>query len=93
MPILGSALPIGPLAAEELRGQFSLVVSQMDRLHMIMNELCNALTLRGILALEAGETAAALVHFERALTTAGPNFNFSDRPIAQRYLDLLKAVR
>lgn len=91
-PVLGSTPPSAFMVMDELR-HFSALTGQMDRVNLVLNELGNALTLRGILALEAGETEAALVHFERALSTAGPYFNFSDRPIAQRYLDLLKAVR
>jgi hypothetical protein len=46
--------------------------------------------LRGLLALEQGDTAAAAGHFEEALRRAGPTEVFSDQPLAVRYLRLLK---
>jgi hypothetical protein len=46
--------------------------------------------LRGLIALERGDNAAAADHFERVLTDAGPWVPFPDRPIAQRYLELLR---
>ena len=53
------------------------------------NELSNVITFRGICALEAGNTEHARVLFQRAIDQAGDYF-FTERPIAQRYLDLLK---
>jgi len=44
--------------------------------------------LRGLLALEQGDTGMALIHFEGALRRAGPE-PFPDRPIAERYVQLL----
>ncbi|MBI2805286.1 MAG: hypothetical protein HYX68_09945 [Planctomycetes bacterium] len=53
------------------------------------NELCNLITLRGICALEAGDTKQAQAYFLRATKEAG-ELHFIDRPIALRYLALLK---
>jgi hypothetical protein len=47
-------------------------------------------SLRGLCALESGDTAAAQKHFEEALRVAGPQAQFIDRPIAERYLELLR---
>jgi hypothetical protein len=56
-----------------------------------LNNLLNTTTLRGILALEAGDTKAARTHFQNALDEADKqSFYFSDRPIAYRYRELLK---
>jgi hypothetical protein len=45
-------------------------------------------TLRGILALETGNVAKAQEHFAEALRVTG--VGFPDRPIAERYLELLR---
>ena len=52
------------------------------------NDLSNTITLRGIIALEAGNTEHARGLFQRALDEAGDH-SFAERPIARRYLDLL----
>jgi len=46
-------------------------------------------TLRGLVALELGETRAAREHFEAALRVGG-NYVFADRPIAERCLALIR---
>jgi hypothetical protein len=56
-------------------------------------DLFNAMTLRGIVALEAGETEHARDLFQATLNEAGSEHFFSDRPIARRYLDLLNQQR
>lgn len=53
------------------------------------NELCNLLTLRGICALEAGDTANARTQFQAAIDSIGDAHYFQDRAIARRYLDFL----
>ena len=60
-----------------------------DQLRLQVNELCNVHTLRGIVSLEAGNTAAARKSFQDALDRAGIEFAFTERPIAARYLELL----
>jgi hypothetical protein len=52
----------------------------------------NLMTLRGIIALEAGDTAAAQRHFEQALNESA-GFLFSERAIAQRYATMLAAYQ
>jgi hypothetical protein len=47
-------------------------------------------TVRGIMALEQGDTAAARQHLEGALQVAGPMLYFQDRALAVRYLELLR---
>jgi hypothetical protein len=46
-------------------------------------------TLRGIMALEQGNTDQAARFFREALRMAEPNMQFTDRPVAERYLDLM----
>lgn len=46
-------------------------------------------TLRGLLALESGDTRLAADMFAQALQLAGPGRGFPDRPIASRYLELM----
>jgi len=62
----------------------------LDDFHLQNNELCNLMTLRGILALEAGNTKKARAIFQDALDHAGPEYGFTERPIALRYVELLK---
>ena len=52
-------------------------------------ELCNSLTLHGIILLEAGDTKKARVLFQTALDEGEGALLFADRPIARRYRDLL----
>jgi hypothetical protein len=58
----------------------------------LYNDLYNVKTLRGILLLEAGDTKQARAIFQAVLQEAGNEHGFSDRPIAQRYLELLNSV-
>ena len=62
-------------------------------LQLLTQPEAELLTLRGVLALEWGLTAAARDHFETALRLAGPKVNFQDRPIAERYVELLREPR
>jgi tetratricopeptide (TPR) repeat protein len=57
-----------------------------------VNEHANLRTLRGLVALEVGDTERAEEHFARALSLAGP-MHFSDRPLAERYLELVRAQK
>jgi|GEM_PF-3582599 len=50
-------------------------------------------TLRGMLALEVGDTARAEEHLAQALKIAGKGVYFPDRPIAERYLELIRAEK
>lgn len=68
------------LYALHLDGTFKLVARPEAELR----------ALRGIMALEQGDTAAARHHLEGALQIAGPDNYFQDRIIAERYLELLR---
>jgi len=69
----------------------------MRRLQVTINDLARPeaelLTLRGIMALEYGDTAAARKHMQAALHLAGPDLFFIDRPIAERYNELLQTAK
>ena len=54
------------------------------------NDLGNVITLRGIAALEAGDTKQARLHFQNALAEDEKTTPFADRPIAKRYLELIE---
>ena len=54
-------------------------------------DLYNLMTLRGIAALESGDTAKARTLFAGTLKEAENGVYFPERPIAQRYLELLEA--
>ena len=49
--------------------------------------------LRGVLALEAGDTSAAATYFEGSLRIAGNLVDFPDRRIAERYLEQMRDKR
>lgn len=53
------------------------------------NDLGNVMALRGITALESGDTKQARSFFQTALAEDEKTFPYADRPIAQRYLELL----
>ena len=55
----------------------------------VHNDLFNIMTLRGILALESGDTAKARAIFEEIHTAAGDTVFFTERTIADRYRALL----
>jgi tetratricopeptide (TPR) repeat protein len=89
MPKIGSAaalaagaVALSPLPLQEIN-------TMRDLLHLHQNELSNAITLRGIVALEAGNTEYARTLFQRALDEAGDAYYFTERPVARRYLELL----
>ena len=46
-------------------------------------------SMRGMFALDLGDTKKARDHFEGALSLAGPEIQFMDREIAERYLELM----
>jgi len=54
-------------------------------------EVAELRLIRGLLALEAGDTIAAAKHFRGCLDILPPYLHFPDRPIAIRYLELLEA--
>ena len=81
-----SSLIGGVLLTRPSQLSLNVAVSQSHQLHA---ELFNAMTLRGIAALESGDTKYAREIFEAALNEAGTEYDFSDRTIARRYLDLL----
>lgn len=70
-------------AAMQALGDYDQLVRQRSDLR----------TLRGLFALEVGDVAQAEGHFAEALRGAGPSVDFIDRPIAERYLELIRAQR
>jgi hypothetical protein len=85
-PTMQSAGPLGYTYAWQSRLALDLLATQN-------NELCNLMTLRGILALEAGDTQKARALFQSALDQSGKEHRFTERAIAQRYVDLLNAQK
>src|SRR5262249_50631366 len=65
--------------------------------HFVLNpqalDRAERLTVRGILAMEVGNSVAALNHFQEALNLAGPQRLFAGRGVAERYTQLLEAGR
>jgi hypothetical protein len=66
-----------------------LLSRQPNQYRYSYNDLFNAMTLRGIAALEAGETRQALEIFRDIQKQAGDTYLFTESPIARRYLELL----
>src|SRR5262249_33488106 len=74
LPLLG-VTPAAPTPGEILPNQFTrdLVISQLTaRLAPLSAEDAELATLRGLFALEAGDTAKALKHFHNALALTRP---------------------
>ncbi len=88
---LAAEMPALPRAAVffHLRG----AADAQDLLRDAIGIRSGWLTLRGVLALEVGNTVEAETHFRRALDLAGRNLDFTDRRIAERYLQLILAQR
>lgn len=88
MPKFGTTPAVAQSFApyQELAGLHDLVSLQH-------NEFCTLITLRGIFALEAGNTDQARAAFERALGTLGTHYDATEAPIARRYLELLNEQR
>lgn len=78
-----------PLCARIGSAHLSATAMVRTREELIRPE-ADLLTLRGIMMLEYGDTAAAHKHFQAAIERAGPDTYFLDRPIAVRYLELLR---
>lgn len=77
-----------PLSARVIQGYKSVREVEQRLLERAL-PVANFRTLRGIFALEQGDTERARRLFEEALALAGPDVSFPDRPIAERYLELL----
>jgi hypothetical protein len=81
--------PDSPLIGASL-GMMSLLIRSAEvRKESVKRGLAEFRTLRGIMMLEQGDTAKAAQFFRDALQTAGRNMHFPDRPIAERYLQLM----
>ncbi len=82
------------LASADPASLYAAVLGYQARLRSTIQVLsqpeAELLTLRGLMALEWGATAAARSHFEAALRVAGPTTNFQDRVIAERYGQLMR---
>ncbi len=80
-----------PLLQAALAVQNEPQVREMSvRFNISRFERLNLLALRGVVNLEAGDTVRARAAFQQAVDSAGPEFYFPDRPIAERYLELLR---
>ncbi len=89
MPTMGSAVVLASAAVAQSPMPLQELNDARESLHKGHNELSNTITLRGIIALEAGNTQHARVLFQRALDEAGETNLFTERSIARHYLDLL----
>jgi hypothetical protein len=93
MPKIGSASALATAATLQALAP----IGETNNIHRLRefqhNELSNAITLRGIVALEAGNTAFARTLFQRAIDDAGDTYYITERPIARRYLELLNAQK
>ena len=96
-PLVGFPFLYVPRPNERLGEQQSFQQSgplqyQENLLNSIDLNRAERLTMRGILALEAGKTIDALAHFRAALKLAGPTRLFVDRGVAERYKQLLESA-
>lgn len=83
-------LGLGPLVLVEsmIEGLQGQSLQQIASLHNQRVQSLDLMVLAGITALEAGDTARARQALREVLRLAGPD-RFHDRPIAERYLELL----
>ena len=88
LPKMGSAAAIATACVLQSNAPLGTMHKIQDVLEVQQNEMCNTITLRGIMALEAGNNDFARALFQRAIEQAGTNY-FTERPIAERYLKLL----
>jgi len=79
--------PLGP------RGMGPELFTQMIISNAFLLQLADHWSMRGILALEAGDTGKAEEYFERALHLVKPPAFFPQQPITLRYQGLLKSAR
>ncbi|HZZ78891.1 MAG TPA: hypothetical protein VFE62_10260 [Gemmataceae bacterium] len=84
-PCVGSNAAIAQAFVLQSIPPLSAMNKMSDVMQTQYNEMCNTITLRGIVALEAGNTDFARTLFQRALDQAD-GFYFTERPIAERYL-------
>jgi len=63
------------------------------RTFVVRQQFDDLIVLRGLLALEVGDLAAAVQHFQQALRDPTPRYDFETKPIAVRYLELMKPAR
>jgi tetratricopeptide (TPR) repeat protein len=89
IPQIGSAGALATAATLQALMPLAQIQGMRIELEGLHNELGNAVTLRGIVALEAGNTEFARTLFKRALDEAGDTHFFTERAIARRYLELL----
>jgi tetratricopeptide (TPR) repeat protein len=79
-----------PLQMDWFRVMRNIAVQAQENYLLVLTKVAELRTLRGILALEKGDTADAKRFFQQALDLAGPGLYFPDRAIAERYSDYLK---
>jgi tetratricopeptide (TPR) repeat protein len=88
----GSLVPIGPFphsgvsSTERVRGTLE---QNVQALAQLLGDVAHLRCLRGLLALERGDTEGAMSHFREAVDRLGARVHFDDRPIAERYLQLV----
>lgn len=82
--------PINPDAQVNALIAWSLFEGHYRQLLVFSQASAEFRILRGIIALERGDTAAATDHFQRLFTDLGAWVPHPDRSIAQRYLELLR---
>jgi tetratricopeptide (TPR) repeat protein len=80
--------------AQTFQGVSPLSLSSMSVAINRIKQLAEFRVMRGMLALEEGDTATAAKQFQQALDMGdGKEFQFDSRAVAMRYLELLKAAR
>jgi hypothetical protein len=76
-----------------VNGGQSVFLKELQQPAKAQMEVAELRLIRGLLALESGDTTAAAKHFQGCLAILPAYLNFPDRPLARRYLDLLEAPR
>jgi hypothetical protein len=82
--ILDPRVPVAPLV------NLTQFVHWQSGVRALLQQMAEWQVPRGLLALEHGDTAAALRHFRYARDLLSAGGDFPDRPIMERYLELLE---
>jgi tetratricopeptide (TPR) repeat protein len=84
---LGSLLSTGAFPPLHLQ---SVLDQRLKETAHMLSEAAETRHLRGLLALEQGDTERALAHFRECVERLGNRVSFGDRAVAERYLELLR---
>ncbi|HMF19926.1 MAG TPA: hypothetical protein VKE98_22160, partial [Gemmataceae bacterium] len=78
------------LASQSLALRAWNLMENQNTAHLLLQKAGEQYLIRGLLALEKGDVDKAAGYFRKSLDYVGGNVFFPDRPIAERYLELIR---